>query len=99
MTDETPSFVDMEKIEQEIENEKVALNAGYLTYDRFLEKKLGAAQGLIQFGDAFCRALGETLLIADRDNAIKILRYFHTECNQNALLWEIFQAKQKASNS
>ena len=94
---ETASFVDMEEIEKATENERIVFNAGYLTYERFLEKKMATTQGLIQFGDAFCRALGEALILAERDNAIKLMRYFRHECEQHALIWEIYQAKLKAN--
>lgn len=98
MNNDIHSFVDMEKIEESIENQRIAISAGYMTYERFLEKKQSAVHGLTTFGGSFSRALGHALDVADKTNTLKIMRYFNHEIEQHSLLWEIYQAKLKAQD-
>ncbi len=88
-----------EEIENQTDEAKIVHEAGYIDLNHFLEHRYCVAMGLIKFGGSFANALGETLLRSDRDNAMKILRYWNRECEEHGLLYKIFLAKERARES
>jgi len=88
--------MDMEKIENDLHELQAVKLLGYMSMDHFEEFKFDATEGLIRFGGSFAEALGRTLAHADHLNARKIMRYWLHECEQHAILYRMFIAKQKA---
>ena len=89
-------MIDMEAIENVVSDERKVMQAGYMCYTSFLNRKFEAVEGLIKFGDPFYRSIGRALQYADLNNALKIMRYWRHECDQHALLYQIQQARLKA---
>ena len=78
------------------ESEKRLTDLGYMDLNHFLEHKYCVSMGLIKFGGSFSRKIGEALMIADRNNALKIMRYWLQDCEHHALLFKMFLAKEKS---
>lgn len=67
-----------------------------MDYDRYLEYKEHATQGMLIFGDKFVEALGFALSEADDRNAVKLMRLFRNECSSHEMIYRMHQAKEKA---
>ena len=86
--------IDMEELDTKYENDMIVYNAGYSNYERFLEYKYEVAQGLMKYGSLFGRNLGKALHNADRDNALKILRYWENMCYTYSMMFRADEAKE-----
>jgi hypothetical protein len=87
---------DDEILENELEVNRKLQQLGFMDYWHFAEYKNYAASGLFKYGEGFESALGCALLIADVNDAIKILRYWPQVCEQHSLLYKMYLAKEKA---
>jgi hypothetical protein len=90
--------MDLEDIENQLENERIIQQAGYLDSQHFYECQYNMAEGLKRFGDAFLRSLGETLQLALQNDALKIMRYWNQACETHATLYKMYVAKHEAEN-
>jgi len=86
----------MEVIEISLEEAHKLQRAGFTTLQHYQQHKSAVVHGLIMFGDEFLGALGAALDKAPAADSIKIMRYWHQDCEQNALLYKMYQAKIKA---
>ena len=66
--------MDMEQIEEAIEAKRVIQCAGYIDEKHFEECRFNAQAGMLKYGGDFAKALGRTLSLADRNNALNDLR-------------------------
>ncbi len=82
--------------EDYLQSEQRVKDLGYMDLNHFLEHKFCVVNGLNKFGGSFAQKLGDCLAVADRSNAIKIMRYWSNECEQHALLYKIYLAKEKS---
>jgi hypothetical protein len=86
--------LDLEAIEIQIdETLYVQQTLGFLHLDHFREERAVTAAGLLQFGDCFLQRLGMALSKASTRDAIKIMRYWHKECEQCSILLKMVRAK------
>lgn len=85
--------------EEGVDLEREIQNAGYLSMDSFIDLKYHAYMGLRKFGDPFMHSLGTALMSANLKDAKKLMRYWQQECEQYALLYKMYLAKEKAINN
>jgi hypothetical protein len=90
---------DMEEIENLVADEEIVRKAGYLSYARFLECQSNMAEGMIKFGSDFVRALGKALKIAQRDDALKIMRYWNNCAETHATLYKMYLARNESCHA
>ena len=88
----------MEAIENMVEDQTIAKNAGYIDYKHFEECRKVMAEGMIKYGSDFVRALGKALKLAHRDDALKIMRYWNNLAETHATLYKMYVAKHEATN-
>ena len=88
--------MDMEVIEISLEEAHKLQRFGFMSMRHYQEYKDDVVNGLMMFGDEFLKALGGALFHARTDDSLRIMRYWRQDCEQNALLWQCYQAKRKA---
>lgn len=86
----------MELIEISLEEAHKLQRAGYMSLQHYQDCKATISQGMLMFGDSFLKSLGQALFHAEVDDSLKILRYWGQVCDQHALLYKMFKAKQDA---
>ena len=86
----------MEDVDDEIiRKDLLAQQSGFIDLKHFEAFKSDTVFGLLRFGDRFLQALGLALKYAFFNDSRKIIRYWHQECEQHALLYKIYIAKLK----
>lgn len=88
--------IDEEQIEIMLENDTITQKAGYIDYKHFRECQHSMSEGMIRFGSEFVRALGEALKLGQRDDALKIMRYWNNCAETHSTLYKMFLAKEEA---
>jgi hypothetical protein len=91
--------LDMEKVEIDIEDQKIIQEAGFMNRQHYDEHKSHVVAGLVKLGSTFSIALGHCLDIADLRNSLKILRYWNHLCEQHALFYKMYLAEEEAKAS
>lgn len=86
-----------EEIENQLEETKNLQRFGFMNMAHYEEHKNHVVKGLIKFGGSFAVNLGKTLFVADKTNSLKILRYWNQECEQHAILYKMYLAKEEAN--
>lgn len=89
--------MDLEDIENKFADQEYLRSIGFMDEKHFEEYRNQVTQGLLKFGGNFDVALSVALRAADRNNALKILRYWAHLCEQHAILYRMFEAKQKSA--
>ncbi len=90
--------MDMEEIENQLEERQQirdTLGMDLSVYETF---RFNATNGMLQYGDSFSQALGTALALAERKDAIKIIRYWYSECEKYAHMFKLFLAKKETEN-
>lgn len=87
-----------EEIENQLEERSHILNVLGMDYSAYEEFRLNVTNGLLKFGGSFSQALGTALAVADNNNAAKIIRYWHQDCEHHAHLFRMYVAKLKAEH-
>jgi len=87
---------DDEKIEAQLYDEQTIRDAGFIDKIHYTEYKNEVIHGLLKFGGLFYSTLGQTLLYAGLKDSLKILRYWGQECEQHAIMYKMYLAKEKA---
>lgn len=87
-----------EEIEQGFTDEYLIKELFGMNERSFREYKYNAIEGFFKFGGNFLVNLGNTLLVADLSNSIKLIHLFRKECAEHEMLWRIHQAKEKANH-
>jgi hypothetical protein len=90
--------LDMEVVEIELEDAHKMQRAGFITLEHYQTFKYNVSNGMLKFGDCFTRPLGEALKHANLDDCLKIMRYWTQLCDQYALLYKMYLAKEAATN-
>lgn len=88
--------VDMEYIEIQLEEAKMLQRFGFMSMQHYQEHREYVYSGMIMFGDHFLMALGYALKEASVGDSIKIMRYWNQTCEQQAIMYKMFLAKEKA---
>lgn len=88
--------MDMEEIENSLEETKMLQRFGFMNMQHYKEHKELVCAGLLEFGDLFAQELSTALYRASIDDSLKILRYWNQLCEQHALLYKMYLAKQKS---
>lgn len=87
--------MNMEEIENLVEDLKLIRESlGFMSVEHLEEFKFNAIQGMHKFGGSFSRALGLALSVADRQNSIKIMRYWNQDCEKYSIMFKMFLAKE-----
>lgn len=82
---------------EDIGKEAWVINAlNFISYDRYLEYKEHAINGMMIFGDKFVEALGMALAEADDERAVALIHTFRNECSTHEMLHRMHVAKQVA---
>lgn len=87
-----------EETENKLEPARKIQAQGFMDLCHFREFQLHASMGMKKYGKNFVESLGLTLSHAGIEDAIKIMRYWPQICEQHALLYKMFLAKEKAKN-
>lgn len=90
---------DLEAIEELIDEAKKIQEAGFINESHYETFKSEAIHGLRAWGDHWLRSLGVALKRASRKDSLKIIRYFHDECEHYALMTKIYKAKIKGEEN
>jgi hypothetical protein len=89
--------ITMEDIEKTIEDvNHAAMTMGFQSLDAYTRFKNDACEGMQRFGGEFARHLGMALFYADIKNSIKLMRMWHSLCEEHAMLYRASVAKQEA---
>lgn len=88
--------MDLEHIEIQLEEAKMLQRFGFMSMQHYQEHREHVYSGMIMFGDLFVMALGYALKEADVENSVRIMRYWNQSCEQHAILYKMFLAKEKA---
>jgi hypothetical protein len=91
--------MDMEHIEIQLEEAQKLQRFGFMSMQHYQEHKEHVIGGLIMYGDMFVMALGYALKEANVEDSLKIMRYWAQTCEQNAILYKMFIAKEKAEKN
>lgn len=65
----------------------------FINYERYLEYKEHAINGMMIFGDKFVEALGMALAEADDRQSVKLIHTFRNECSTHEMLHRMHIAK------
>jgi hypothetical protein len=88
--------MDLEVIEISLEEAHKLQRFGFMSLQHYQEHRDDIINGMMMFGDKFIKSLGSALFHAETDDALRIMRYWNHACEQNAILYKSYMAKQKA---
>jgi hypothetical protein len=88
--------MDMEAIENSLEEEKHIIESGFLTRSSYSDFRENVIGGLGLYGNRFLVLLGQALKEADTRDSIKIMRYWNQACEQAAMMYRAWKAKESA---
>ena len=91
--------MDDEEIEKQFAEDVHIQDCGFMNKLHYEEQRAHVIGGLIKYGDMWAMSLGYALNEANVYDSIKVMRYWRPLCEQHAIMYKMFLAKEKAENA
>jgi hypothetical protein len=87
----------VEEVEEIIEEQRHVIDSlGFIDFAHFLQFKVCAVAGMLNYGNDFERTLGKLLHLANVKDSVRIIHAWRNTCMQYEMAYKIEMAKLKA---